>query len=465
MVMESKARWLLSHGKAAVFRTYPFVIILKEEKEEKHPESYTLKIDPGAKTTGMALLDSKGHVVQFVELEHRSQQIQKNLETRKGARRNRRQRETRYRKPKWGNKTRKKDSKFCAYSPRPEGWLPPSVEASVNNIETWIKRFQKYCNLTDIYVETVSFDTQKMDNPEIQGKEYQQGELCGYEIREYLLEKYQHKCQYCGGKTGDQVLEVEHKHPKGQGGSDKVSNLTLACHTCNQAKGNKTPKQWLEELQKKEDKIAKKQNDADPDKEPKESLNQIRIKNIDKILKGQAVGASSRYCAWVNSSRWKLLRMAERYEEVHVSKGYITRANRIQAGLPKEHYYDALCVKEAPKEVKILTSSVLCIKATGRGSHFRGRTNACGIIDKRLPRQKEFFGFQTGDMVRAEVPKGKKAGTYTGKVAVRSSGYFNIQTKEETVQGISHKYCRAIQKADGYSYGFKPVNKNRLANA
>lgn len=187
MVRESKARWLMSQKKAAVFRRYPFVIILKEEKQERHPESCTLKIDPGARTTGLALLDSKGHVMQLIELEHRSQQIKKNLDTRRSARRNRRQRETRYRKPKWGNKTPKKTSKLCADSPREEGWLPPSVQSSADNIETWIKRIQKYCNLTDIVIETVSFDTQKMDNPEIQSEEYQQGELCGYKIREYLL--------------------------------------------------------------------------------------------------------------------------------------------------------------------------------------------------------------------------------------------------------------------------------------
>ena len=407
-------------------------------------------------------------MVQFMELEHRCQHIKKLLDTR----RNRRQRETRYRKPKWGNKTQKKTSKFCADTPRPEGWLPPSVKSSVDNIETWIRRIQKYCRLTDIVIETVSFDTQKMDDPEIQGKEYQQGELCGYEIREYLLEKYQHKCQYCGGASGEPVLEVEHKHPKGQGGTDKVSNLTVACHKCNQAKGNRTLEQWEEELQTKEAAKAERQkepvgqtgkNPKQAEEKPKETLNQIRIENIGKVLKGQTVGASNRYCAWVNASRWNLFNMAKRYGNVEISRGHITKANRIKAKLPKEHYYDAMCVKKAPEDIVILTPSVLCIHATGRGSHFRGRANECGIITKNLPRTKFVHGFQTGDIVKAVVPdKYKTKGTHVGKVAVRTSGFCNIQKKESTVQGVSWKFCQTIQKADGYSYAFKDVNNERL---
>ena len=70
---------------------------------------------------------------------------------------------------------------------------------------------------------------------------------------------------------------------------------------------------------------------------------------------------------------------------------------------------------------------MLKIKACGRGSRFRGRTNACGIINKKLPRQKEFFRFQTGGIVKAVVTKGKKEGSYLGRVAVRSTGYFNIR--------------------------------------
>ncbi|MCW8959237.1 MAG: HNH endonuclease, partial [Gammaproteobacteria bacterium] len=69
-----------------------------------------------------------------------------------------------------------------------------------------------------------------------------------------------------------------------------------------------------------------------------------------------------------------------------------------------------------------------------------------------LARSKQVQGFQTGDHVRAVVPSGKKVGTYTGRVAVRASGSFNIQTAQGVVQGISHRHCRLIQRNDGYGY-------------
>ncbi|WP_197047582.1 HNH endonuclease, partial [Planktothrix serta] len=67
---------------------------------------------------------------------------------------------------------------------------------------------------------------QQLENPEISGIEYQQGELQGYEVRQYLLEKWSRKCAYCG--VENVPLEVEHIHPKSQGGTDRISNLTVA---------------------------------------------------------------------------------------------------------------------------------------------------------------------------------------------------------------------------------------------
>jgi len=94
----------------------------------------------------------------------------------------------------------------------------------------------------------------------------------------------------------------------------------------------------------------------------------------------------------------------------------------------------------------------LLIKATGRGSYQRTRLTKYGFPRGYLTRSKRIKGFQTGDMVKAEVTKGKKIGLYTGRVAVRASGSFNIQTAVGVVQGVSHRYCKVIQRADGYGY-------------
>ena len=221
------ARWLLTHQKAAVFRRSPFTILLKETKLSLPVQPLRLKIDPGSKTTGLALVsDASGEVVWAAECSHRGEQIRKRLADRRAVRRSRRQRKTRYRQPRFENRRRR------------EGWLPPSLESRVQNVLTWVSRLGRLCPIEALSLELVRFDTQLLENPEISGGEYQQGTLAGYETREYLLEKWGRKCAYCGKR--DVPLEVEHIVPKARGGTNRVSNLTLACVPCNLAKGTQT---------------------------------------------------------------------------------------------------------------------------------------------------------------------------------------------------------------------------------
>jgi 5-methylcytosine-specific restriction endonuclease McrA len=113
----------------------------------------------------------------------------------------------------------------------------------VLTIQTWVKRLCRYAPVTNVVMELVKFDTQKMQNPEIDGVEYQRGELAGYEVRQYLLEKWQRKCAYCDKQ--DIPLQIEHIHPRAKGGSDRVSNLTLSCERCNLKKGTKSVDEFL----------------------------------------------------------------------------------------------------------------------------------------------------------------------------------------------------------------------------
>jgi len=103
-----------------------------------------------------------------------------------------------------------------------------------------VNKLKKILPITKVIVEVAQFDTQKMQNPEIEGVEYQQGTLQGYNVKNYLLEKFNRKCVYCGKKNVP--LEVEHIIPKSRGGSNRVDNLTISCHNCNQEKDNQTAK-------------------------------------------------------------------------------------------------------------------------------------------------------------------------------------------------------------------------------
>ncbi len=403
----ARARQLLKNGKAAVYRRYPFIIILKRKVTDIDNQPLRLKIDPGSKTTGLAILNDKtGEIVWAAELQHRGQQIKKSLEKRRAIRRSRRNRKTRYRKPRFNNRT------------RPQGWLPPSLMSRVYNIQTWVARLRKYCPITAISMELVRFDTQKMQNPEISGVEYQQGTLFGYEVREYLLEKFRRKCVYCG-KENIPDLQVEHIIPKSRpAGSDRISNLTIACKKCNNKKGNQTAEEFGH---------------------PKVQA------QAKKPLKDAAA---------INATRWEIYpRLQTTGLSVEVGTGGCTKYNRIKRKLPKTHWLDAVCVgKSTPKTIKVEGIQPLEIAATGRGSRQMCRVDKYGFPRTKAKQFKRVHGFQSGDMVKAVVPTGKKAGVYIGRVAVRTSGSFNLKTDSGTIQGISYRHCHLLQRADGYNY-------------
>jgi len=406
--LPSVADRLLTAGKAAVFLRYPFTIILKKEVIAT-PEPMEIKIDPGSKTTGIALL--QGNKVIFgTELTHRGQAIKNSLESRRALRRGRRNRHTRYRPARFLNRA------------KPKGWLAPSLQHRVLTTLTWVKKFIRLAPVTSIAQELVRFDLQQIENPEISGVEYQQGELQGYEVREYLLEKWDRKCSYCGAENTP--LQIEHIHPKSKGGSNRISNLCLACEPCNTKKGTQDIKVFLA-------------------KKP-EILKRV-LAQAKRPLKDATA---------VNSTRWDLLKALKTTGlPVTTSSGSRTKFNRTRLGLAKSHWIDAACVGEVDT-LELLTNKPLLIKATGSGTRQMCRTNKFGFPSRYVPRFKFVKGFQTGDIVKAIVNTGKKVGEYIGRVAVRTSGSFNISASE-LVQGISYRYCQVIHKKDGYSYGFQ----------
>jgi 5-methylcytosine-specific restriction endonuclease McrA len=402
----NRAKELLKKGKACVYRKFPFTILLKY-REGGATQEIELKIDPGSKTTGIALVAhfKKGRKLLWAgNLTHRGEQIRTALEKRKAVRRSRRNRKTRYRQARYLNRS------------KPQGWLAPSLRSRVNNVFVWALRLQKVCPMNSIEVETVRFDLQKLENPEISGVEYQQGELLGYEIREYLLEKYKRKCVYC--KESGVSLEIEHIVPKSRGGSNRIWNLTLACKKCNIRKGSQT----AEEFGHKE------------------------VQELGReSLKPAGVMNGTRYAI---GNKLKELGIPLKYWS-----GGRTKKNRIAQGYPKDHWIDAVCVGETGECVRIEKEHKgLEIVATGRGSRQKCRVDKYGFPRTKAKRVKVVHGFQTGDLVRAVVKKGKKAGEYVGKVAIRESGSFNLKTKDKTVEGIGWKSCCLLQSIDGYTY-------------
>lgn len=436
---EKRARLLLARGRARVHRLVPMVIRLVDRQAASCEfQPLRLKLDPGSKTTGLALvrdaevvdpqtgeIQTSAVVLSLMELIHRGRQISEALTARRQMRRRRRG-QLRYRAPRFLNRGNKQ-----------RGWLAPSLQHRVDTCMAWVGRVQRWAPVQAISSELVRFDMQALQNPEISGVEYQQGSLFGYELREYLLEKWGRQCAYCDAK--DVPLQIEHIRPKAQGGSNRASNLTLACPCCNQKKAARSIEEFLA-------------------KDKKRLANLLA--NTQKPLRDAAA---------VNATRWALANALKATGlPVELASGGRTKFNRCTLKVPKTHALDAACVG-AMQSIHNWQRPTLTLKATGRGSYQRTRLNKFGFPRGYLMRKKRVHGFGTGDMVRADVPSGVKAGIHTGRVAIRASGSFNIQSHQDgkavVVQGISHKHCRVIQRCDGYGYFFNRADNTSREQA
>ena len=355
----ARARTLRRMGRAVVARLRPFTIRLRD-RTGGGTQPLDLKIDPGSRMTGMAPVRSDGEVLTLAGIVHGEERVRKSMRQRAACRRRRRSANLRCRKRRFPNR-------------RSGRRLPPSLQSRVDNVPSWTDRFRGLAPVTGIQCETVRYDTQAMESPDIEGAECQQGTLAGYEDREYLLEKWGRTCTCCG--ASGTPLQIDHVRPKARGGSGRVSSLTLACPSCNQAKGSR----------------------------PVESFLARRPGRLRRVL---------------DRARTPLRDAA------------------------------AACVGET-QALKGWDQPVLGIRTMGRGSCARTRVDRSGFPAGHLMAGKSVRGFRTGDIVRAVVPSGKRQGVHSGRVAVRASGPFSVQTSGGTVQGVSHRNCRVVQRGDG----------------
>jgi hypothetical protein len=282
----AKARHLLEQNKARVVSRKPFTIQLKYATgETKQP--ITLGVDVGYKNIGVsAVSDEKELFSAKVVLRT---DIPKKLQNRAVYRRQKRNKLW-YRQSRFDNRGISK------------GWLAPSIQHKLDSHIRIVEKVKKILPISEVIVEVASFDIQKMQNPEISGVEYQQGTLQGYNVRQYLLQKWNHKCAYCSKKNIP--LEIEHIIPKSRGGSNRVVNLTISCHECNQKKGDRTAEEF-------------------------------GFPNLQK-----EAGKTYRDATFMNIIRWKIVDILG----CKHTYGNITKYNRIKQGLDKSHVNDAFVI-------------------------------------------------------------------------------------------------------------------------
>lgn len=405
----ARARQLLKSGRAVIHRHCPFTIKIAGHADgEMQP--IALKIDPGYSTTGMALVaDHKRgrRLIWASEIKHRGHVVKKRLDSRRAIRRGRRSRKLRYRSPRFSNRRNKYN--------KVDKWLPPSMHSRLDNVITWVFRLGKWVPITSISMEMNKFDTQKMQNPDIKGVEYQRGSLYDCERWAYLLEKWGRKCAYCGAEN--KSLEREHIIPKSRSGSNRISNLTLSCHDCNQKKGNMTAEEF---------------GHPEVRTEAKKSL---------------------RAAAAMTATRWALYEALKKIGlALEIGTGGRTCFNRMQQGYKKAHWIDAACVGISGRQIYVDNINPLHIRAVGRGSRQLCITDKHGFPIKHRARRRENNGFRTGDTVLAKPRRGRRTGGKYVSRAISNASRLSLALSIERNFFVHHKHCVLLQRADGYEY-------------
>ena len=393
-----KVRHLLKDGKAKMFNRCPFTIQLMYDSTE-YVQPIRLGIDAGSKHIGVSATTEE-RVLYEADVELRNDIVDL-ISTRRQNRRVRRNRKTRYRKPRFNNRTRK------------EEWLAPSIRQKVQTHLIVVDKVCRMLPVTNIVVETASFDIQKIKTPDIEGTGYQQGEQLNFwNVREYVLFRDGHKCQCCKGRSKDPVLNVHHMESRKTGGN-APNNLITLCETCHKGyhKGTVTLPKTI--------KRGMKFNDA----------------------------------AFMGIMRWNFYnKLKAKYSNVSMTYGYITKNIRIQRGLPKEHYIDARCISGHPDAESDGTfyyqKKVRCHnRQTHKNSILKGG------IRKRNQAEYKVKGLRLFDKVAYQ----KNVYFIFGR---RTSGFFDIRTLdgEKVNKGsvsyrklkfldVPHSYLTELRKA------------------
>lgn len=397
----NKVWYWLRKGMAKVVRREPFTIQLCFETTA-YKQAVTVGVDTGSKTVGIAAT-LNGAVVYQAEV-HLRTDIAERMIQRQQYRRTRRGRKTRYRPARWANRRRL------------AGWLPPSVRSKAEATVKAVGLVASCLPVERLNVEIAGFDTQKMHHPEIAGMAYQQGDLFGYHLREYLLEKWQRRCAYC--QSQGIPLQIEHIVPKGRGGSDRASNLTLACEPCNLRKGTRTAGEFgYPEVQK-----------------------QARVPLKD--------------AAHVSSLKTAVLQqLRSRFGAAHVTVtyGYETKYQRIQVlGWPKSHTNDAVAiacqmgeaVKSSPE-----VSQILCL-ARGQYQRFNGLRS-----EHKCWAPRKVRGFKLYELVKVNGQVGYIAGR-------REKGAFVVKdaiSRKKVAEVTPRKLRRVARPSQGWMITQQPV--------
>lgn len=343
---ERKSRILLVSGRAKVIKRTPFVIQLLRGVSG-YKQEINLGVDAGYQNIGISAVSNSGELYS-AEVKLRTDMV-KLLSERRAYRRNRRNRNARYRQARFDNRA------------IPKGWLSPSIRGKFNAHLKAIYSVKEILPITRIVIEVAAFDIQKIQNPTISGADYQNGAQKDFwNVREYVLYRDGHQCQHCHGKSKDPILEVHHIVSK-QIGGDSPDNLLTLCKTCH-------------------DKVSAK-----------------------KLVLNIKPSAGFKAETFMTMVRWMLVnKLRELDNDVSHTYGYITKGSRIAAKIPKSHINDAFVIAGGNGQQRLDTELLIqqvrkCNRKLFKGNRSQNRNTAPRFIngfqryDKVLWNKKEYF--------------------------------------------------------------------------
>lgn len=388
---QRKARLLLKEGKAIIYQYNPFTIKLTYATGETK-QNCSLGMDTGSKNIGFAIT-SEDKVLFKGEVKLR-QDVKSNLDTRRMYRRDRRNRKTRYRKPRFSNRKRTKK------------WLPPSLQNRVNHTFFWIDKLSSLVPNPKLHIEVGKFDTAKMINPNINGVDYQHGQTYGFfDERYYVFARDNYTCQCCG-KSKDKILQTHHIVYRSNGGTNRVDNLITVCTDCHTSENHKKGGifyQWQEEHKK-----------VKQYKEP----------------------------PFMNTLRKRIF---TKYPEAVITYGSETTPKRKELGLDKMHYNDAIAISGIRK-INKNSENGLFIKQFRKKK--RSLHEATARKGRKTPNRNQkrnskntpcYQGFFINDKVFVLSKKGYITGFTTGGAYVKDDegNYITLPNKTYKQVGIS----------------------------
>ena len=389
-----KVRRLLKFKKAKVIKRTPFTIQLLYETN-KYAQPLTLGIDAGSKHIGLSVSTANKEVYAG-QVEPR-QDVSDLLTERRQFRRTRRNR-LRYRAPRFNNRV----------STKHKGWIAPSIECKIQTHINVVEKLHQIMPITEIIVEVAEFDTQKILNPEIQGKEYQEGPLLNNNLRQYVFARDNYTCQWCKGKSKSSILHIHHWNYWRGDHTNKPSSVITLCDVCNDSKNHKKGGflyGW-------EPKITNNLKDA----------------------------------AFMNISRWAFYnRLKEIYPNVKLTYGYITKTMRNEYEIEKSHIEDALCIARHPNAKRLPYYYLLKKnRVHNRKIHKANKLKGDRLKLNQAPHLVK--SYRLNDIVLYN----RQTYTITGR---RSSGYFQLKNYKtgEKLPSISYKKLKLLEKAKYYT--------------